>query len=252
MSRFGELEVKGDTIKKFSEKPQSSDGLINGGFFIFKKQILDYLDNRDDCDLEYGALEELAKKNDRNTYMLNPSTPQPLNNSISLASARAGNVIGGGDWGTDRLLPDCIRALLRGEKILIRNPRAIRPWQHVLDPLCGYLLLIQRMLEDGPRFADAWNFGPGENDSAPVERVVKALCEKWGNPGAYIVDNSPHPHEAQYLRLDCSRARSELGWKPRWGLEKAIDATIEWARAYKGGADVKDVCLRQIEEYAAT
>jgi CDP-glucose 4,6-dehydratase len=197
------------------------------------------------------ACSELVTSAYRRSFFSPATDPSP---SVlpCLASARAGNVIGGGDWGVDRLVPDCMRALLKGETILIRSPQAIRPWQHVLEPLSGYLLLIQRLIEDGPSFADAWNFGPGETDAAPVEWVVQTLCEKWGTPGAYTIDNGPHPHEAHYLKLDCSKARSLLGWHPRWGLEKAIDATVEWTREYQSGADLRKVCLRQIEEYEAS
>lgn len=180
---------------------------------------------------------------------------EPLSGAASfpcVASARAGNVIGGGDWGLDRLVPDCMRALLTGAPIAIRNPGAIRPWQHVIEPLCGYLFLIKRLVEDGPRFASAWNFGPGENDAAPVERVVQSLCEKWGSPGAYTIDGGPHPHEAHHLKLDCSKSRTLLGWQPRWGLQQAIHATVEWTRAYQRGADMKDLCLQQIEQYTAS
>lgn len=168
---------------------------------------------------------------------------------VSLASARAGNVIGGGDWAMDRLIPDCIRALLHGEKILIRNPKAIRPWQHVLEPLSGYLLLAQKLYEDGPKFAEGWNFGPEDSDARPVEWIVKHICDTWGQGAAYIVDQGPHPHEASYLKLDCSKAKSVLGWNPRWDLKKAIDMVLKWSIAYKNGADLKQTCLDQIEEY---
>jgi len=188
----------------------------------------------------------------RSFFTPTPDLPTTSSSVPFLASARAGNVIGGGDWGVDRLVPDCIRALLKGEEILIRNPHATRPWQHVLEPLCGYLMLIQRLIEDGPQFADAWNFGPGENDAAPVERVVQSLCAKWGTPDAYTVDTGPNPHEAHYLKLDCSKSRALLGWQPRWDLEQAIDATVEWTRAYQRGDDIKDLCLRQIMAYAGS
>jgi len=188
----------------------------------------------------------------RSFFTPKPDLPNTSPAFPFLASVRAGNVIGGGDWGVDRLVPDCFRALLNGQEILIRSPKAIRPWQHVLEPLHGYLLLIQRLLKDGARFADAWNFGPADTDAAPVEWVVQRLCEKCGAPGAFTVDSASHPHEAHYLKLDCAKARSELGWEPRWDLAKAIDAAVDWFKAYQQGGNVRDVCLHQIEEYEAS
>jgi CDP-glucose 4,6-dehydratase len=171
---------------------------------------------------------------------------------VSLATARAGNVIGGGDWAEDRLLPDCFRALLQGEVIRIRNPQAVRPWQHVLEPLSGYLTLAQRLYEAGTDYAESWNFGPDERDTRTVQWVVGELCARWGENAHYEADTSDHPHEAHILTLDCSKASRRLGWKPRWGLEHALDRTIEWIKAYRDGASMHDVCLRQLHEYVST
>lgn len=168
---------------------------------------------------------------------------------VALASARAGNVIGGGDWGKDRLVPDCIRALLKGEKIAIRSPMAVRPWQHVLEPLGGYLLLAQKLYEEGPAFADAWNFGPEDADARPVEWIVKRICTRWGEGAAYEIDPGDHPHEANYLKLDCSKARARLDWRPRWNLEEAVDRILEWVRAFRRGEDLQEVCSRQVREH---
>lgn len=168
---------------------------------------------------------------------------------VAVASARAGNVIGGGDWATDRLIPDCVRAILQSKKIIIRNPHAIRPWQHVLEPLSGYLTLAQKLYEDGSRYAEAWNFGPYDEDIKSVEWLVKRLCASWGDGASYIIEKGKHLYEAQHLKLDCSKAKSKLGWRPRWNLEKAIDAIEEWTRAYKEGKNVELVCVKQIEEY---
>lgn len=170
---------------------------------------------------------------------------------VALASARAGNVIGGGDWAQDRLICDCIRALLAGERILLRNPAAIRPWQHVLEPLSGYLCLAQKLWEDGPRFAEGWNFGPRDDDARPVEWIVQRLCEKWGQTAAYDIAQGTHPHEAHYLKLDCSKARALLGWQPRMRLEQALDSIIAWTLAYRAGEDMRAFTLHQIDEYVA-
>ncbi len=169
---------------------------------------------------------------------------------VGIASARAGNVIGGGDWATDRLIPDCIGALLGSEAIRIRNPNSIRPWQHVLEPLGGYLSLAQHLYEEGPAFATGWNFGPNEQDAKPVEWIVQKLCDAWGNGSGYIIDAGPHPHEANYLKLDCSKARHLLGWQPRWSLDTALVKIVEWVRAYQQQEDLREICFRQIREYA--
>lgn len=166
---------------------------------------------------------------------------------IAIASARAGNVIGGGDWAKDRLVPDCIRSLLAGEQIRIRSPRAIRPWQHVLEPLFGYLTLARKLYQEGVAYSGAWNFGPEDSDVRPVEWIVKHLCEQWD--GGYIIDKNPQPHEANYLKLDCSKAKSLLGWKPRWDLDTALHNVIGWTRAYRDEKNLHDICLQQIEEY---
>jgi len=168
---------------------------------------------------------------------------------VALASARAGNVIGGGDWATDRLIPDIIRAILADEPVRIRNPHAIRPWQHVLEPLSGYLTLAQRLYEDGPEYAEGWNFGPADEDARPVEWIVKQLCDQWGAGARYVIDIGDHPHEAQYLKLDCSKARMRLGWTPRWSLERALQMIVEWTRAYNSKGSLRETCLQQIELY---
>jgi len=170
---------------------------------------------------------------------------------VCLASARAGNVIGGGDWGIDRLFPDCIRAFLNGENVVIRYPNAVRPWQHVFEPISGYLLLIQKMYENGPKYAGGWNFGPNDYDAKTVEWVIKEICTKWGEGASYEIDKDcgKNFHEANYLKLDCSKAKSLLNWCPKWTLAQAIDCVIEWTKAYKERQNVKEVCLMQIKEY---
>ncbi len=170
---------------------------------------------------------------------------------VALASARAGNVIGGGDWATDRLIPDIIRAFLANQPARIRNPHAIRPWQHALEPLAGYLTLAQRLYESGVEYAEGWNFGPADDDAKPVEWIVRRLCEQWGSGARYEIDRGDHPHEANYLKLDCSKAKTELGWRPRWHLDDALASIIVWAKAYQVGEDLREVTFRQIEHYEA-
>lgn len=194
------------------------------------------------------ACSELVTSAYRNSFF---SSKDHGTQGVAVASARAGNVIGGGDWATDRLIPDCVRAILQNETIIIRNPAAIRPWQHVLEPLSGYLLLAQKLYENGAKYAEAWNFGPEDSDAKPVEWIVKSLCEKWDGNASYRTDTGSHPHEAHYLKLDCSKAKSELGWRPRWDLAQALDRIVDWTKAYKERKGVKEVCLKQIEAYSA-
>jgi CDP-glucose 4,6-dehydratase len=168
---------------------------------------------------------------------------------VALASARAGNVIGGGDWAQDRLIPDVMRAFLASRPVRIRYPQAIRPWQHVLEPLAGYLVLCQRLWEAGPAYAEAWNFGPHDQDARPVVQVVDRLSELWGNGAAWEPDDDPHPHEAHHLKLDCSKAITRLGWRSRWGLEQALEATVAWYRVYQEGLEMRDFTLSQVSAY---
>ncbi|MDK8183527.1 CDP-glucose 4,6-dehydratase [Paenibacillus sp. UMB4589-SE434] len=169
---------------------------------------------------------------------------------VRVATARAGNVIGGGDWAEDRLIPDLIRALINGDQIEIRNPKAVRPWQHVLEPLSGYLLLCQRLYLQGKEYAQAWNFGPQESDAKPVEWIVNQMLKKWPHqhPG-YLVNKQEQCHEANMLKLDCSKAFLELGWTPRWSLDQALDATIQWVDGYLRGMNIKELCEQQIREF---
>lgn len=171
---------------------------------------------------------------------------------VAVATARAGNVIGGGDWAVDRLVPDIIRSVLAGDTIRIRNPHAVRPWQHVLEPLSGYLTLARRLYEDGPEFGEGWNFGPLDTDAKPVEWIVQWICQRWGENSRYEIDNGDHPHEAHYLKLDCSKARVRIGWQPRWNLDKALESIIEWTHYYRSGDDLQTVCMKQIDAYVDT
>jgi CDP-glucose 4,6-dehydratase len=169
---------------------------------------------------------------------------------VGLASARAGNVIGGGDWAKDRLIPDVVSALLKEQTIVIRNPQAIRPWQHVLEPLSGYLVLVQHLCEDGEAYAEGWNFGPRDEDAKPVEWIVKKMCDYWGGDASYEIDQGAHPHEAHYLKLDCSKAKARLGWQPSWSLDTTLEKVLEWVSAYQEGMNMRDVCFQQIDAYS--
>ena len=167
-----------------------------------------------------------------------------------LGSARAGNVIGGGDWGEDRLIPDVMRAVAAGRPIPIRNPDAVRPWQHVLNPLAGYLILAQALYADPGRAAGGWNFGPAQDDARPVRWVADRLTALWPDELAWEVDPGPHPHEARWLALDSTKARERLGWRPRWDLERALESIVEWHLAHRDGEDMRAVTVRQIEAFA--
>ncbi len=170
---------------------------------------------------------------------------------VGVASARAGNVIGGGDWAPDRLVPDIVRAWAAGEAVMIRNPDAVRPWQHVLEPLSGYLLLAERLYADGAAYAESWNFGPAEADGQPVRDVVEKMAALWnaggGAPARWEFDAAEHVHEAHLLRLSSAKACSRLGWSPRWGLDETLAQTVEWYKDFYGGRDVRERSLRQIE-----
>ncbi len=196
-----------------------------------------------------GCAELVTAAYRRSFFNAQDSNGSTVQHGAAIASARAGNVIGGGDWAVDRLICDCIRSLLSDKKIVIRNPEAIRPWQHVLEPLSGYLLLAQKLYHEGSRYAEGWNFGPNDEDAKKVEWIVQRLCHKWGKDASYVYDGTSHPHEAHYLKLDCSKAKAMLGWSPRWNLEKAIDSIVEWVLAYRSGKDMREVSLKQLDDY---
>ena len=190
---------------------------------------------------------------------------------LAVATARAGNVIGGGDWAKDRLIPDILRAIEAGEPVRIRNPYSIRPWEHVLEPLAGYLQLAENLYTEGQKFAEAWNFGPSDDDAKPVEWIVERMCGLWNEdqsckatklqsfkgadaalPAAtYAIDDGEHPHEANYLKLDCSKSRQELGWQPRWNLLQTLGKIVEWHRGYISKEGMRVISQKQIEEYLA-
>jgi CDP-glucose 4,6-dehydratase len=168
---------------------------------------------------------------------------------IAMATARAGNVIGGGDWAQDRLMPDILRALEKHEPVQIRNPHAIRPWQHVLEPLSGYLSLAERLYTHGQADAEGWNFGPRDEDARPVQWIVEHMCSIWGQGASWTLQPGDHPHEASFLKLDISKACQRLKWAPRWTLETALRHITVWHQAWLSGQDMRALCLSQIEQY---
>lgn len=170
--------------------------------------------------------------------------------NIPVASARAGNVIGGGDWARDRLIPDLIGAFNSGKPSIIRSPKSIRPWQHVIEPLYGYLLLAEQLGgSNGMKFSEAWNFGPNENDAKSVEWIANYMMTKWGKHASWKVDDNYNPHETNALRLDSSKSRERLGWKSRWDLAEALDAIIEWNELFLTGSDMREITLSQVNTY---
>lgn len=192
------------------------------------------------------ACAELVTSAFRNSFF-NSSTY--AKHGVAIASARAGNVIGGGDWAADRLVPDIVRAIARGETVSVRKPHAIRPWQHVLEPLSGYLLLAEKLYCDGMHYSEAWNFGPNDSDAQPVQVIVERLTSQWGDNARWALDDGDHPHEATFLKLDCSKARARLGWRPRWDLGHSLDNIVAWYKAAARQEDMRAVTLAQIDAY---
>jgi CDP-glucose 4,6-dehydratase len=170
---------------------------------------------------------------------------------VATATVRAGNVIGGGDWAQDRLIPDVLAAFEQGRKVDIRNPNAIRPWQHVMEPLRGYLTLAEQLFEHGPSFCEGWNFGPNDEDAKPVGWIVEQMAALWGNDAQWQVDTGEHPHEAQYLKLDISKARSRLDWHPALRLQDALALIIDWSKQRAAGANMRQLTLSQLLAYQA-
>lgn len=170
---------------------------------------------------------------------------------VHVASARAGNVIGGGDWASDRLIPDFFRAADQGQPVSCRYPAALRPWQHVLEPLSGYVALAEALMERGDEVAQAWNFGPSEDDALPVSWILDRLTDLYGGPG-WIRDGNHHPHEAGLLKLDSSKARQRLDWHPVWRLNQALEETVSWHQAWRQSKNMRQVSLDQIRRFLAT
>jgi len=189
---------------------------------------------------------ELLISSFRNSYY---PTSQYNKHKTAIASVRAGNVIGGGDWAEDRLIPDIIRAFQEGERVEIRNPNAIRPWQHVLEPLSGYIQLAKLLVTNGSEYSEAWNFGPKDDDARPVQWIVEYLAEQWRNNASWAIDEGKHPHEANYLKLDCSKAYARLNWHPKWDLSRALLEVVRWHQEEDVEGKFEKICMTQIEEY---
>lgn len=169
-------------------------------------------------------------------------------NSPNLASARAGNVIGGGDWAQDRLIPDILRAFENAESVIVRNPISTRPWQHVLEPLSGYLILAQELYNDSS-YAEGWNFGPKDEDCQSVSQILEKMVVQWGKGAKWELDINSNPHEAGFLKLDCSKAKNKLLWEPNWNLDKTLKLIVQWHQDWLAGMNANELCRKQIKEY---
>ena len=205
----------------------------------------DALGGHDPYSSSKGAAELLISSY-RNSYFPQDKYSE---HKTAIASARAGNVIGGGDWAEDRLIPDIIKAFKNNEKVIIRNPKSTRPWQHVLEPLSGYLKLAEQLEKNGDQYAEAWNFGPAEIDARPVQWIVEKMAKLWGENANWINDKSEHLHEANYLKLDCSKAHMKLNWYPRWDLSETLLRIVEWHKLKDAHNNYRKLCLTQINDY---
>ena len=170
-------------------------------------------------------------------------------NTASIATARAGNVIGGGDWAEDRLIPDILKSFEESKPVVVRNPHSTRPWQHVLEPLSGYLVLAQKLYTNGDEFAEGWNFGPKDQDCKPVSWILDKMIKYWDDNASWVLDKDNNPHEAVFLKLDCSKAANRLKWAPKWDLQLTIKSIVDWHKIYINGGDIKDHCLSEIYNY---
>ncbi len=193
---------------------------------------------------------ELVTASYRNSFF-NPA--KYAQHGTAVATVRAGNVIGGGDWALDRIVPDILRAFTASKLLVIRNPTAIRPWQHVLEPLSGYLLLAEKLYDAEGKYAESWNFGPNESDATSVQNIVEKIKLLWGErSGGQLLDETKHPHEAHYLKLDCSKAKMQLGWWPRWSLDTTLDYIVKWHQAWLSGEKMRHYTINEINDYMNT
>ncbi len=185
---------------------------------------------------------ELVTSAYRNSFYYSADT-------ASIATARAGNVIGGGDWAEDRLIPDILKAFEKSQPVVIRNPLSTRPWQHVLEPISGYLILAEHLYQNGDEFDQAWNFGPKEDDCKPVNWILDKMVSEWGKGASWELDNNSNPHEAGFLKLDCSKAAAKLNWQPIWNLEHTLDLIVNWHQDWRAEKNMNQKCLQEIANY---
>ncbi len=225
----------------------TTDKVYDNREWVYPYREVDRLGGRDPYSASKAAAEIVVASYRASFFGANSQS------SAQIATARAGNVIGGGDWAKDRLVPDCLRAFSQGEAVRLRYPQAVRPWQHVLEPIAGYIRLSERLLSvDAPRFACAWNFGPDTNGNATVGDVAKLTARLWGdNALVELEEGEDRPHEAGLLRLDITRAQNELGWQPCWSIEQALQATVDWHRGWLTDRDMRDYTLSQIQDFQA-
>jgi CDP-glucose 4,6-dehydratase len=206
----------------------------------------DHLGGRDPYSNSKACAELVVSCYNKSFFQTNNSA----GHAVALASARAGNVLGGGDWAKDRLIPDMVRAFAAGETVSIRSPHAIRPWQHVLEALNGYLLLAERLVEDGGKFAGPWNFGPAGSDLKPVEWIVRSLANYWGSGARWEYAASTDLPEANILKIDWSKASAGLGWKPALGLSRSLEWVTQWYKGFYAGRSARDLCVEQLTQFS--
>jgi CDP-glucose 4,6-dehydratase len=223
----------------------TSDKCYENREWIYPYRETDPMGGHDPYSSSKGCAELVAA-----AYRASYFPPSRLSeHGTALASVRAGNVIGGGDWALDRLIPDLVRAFEAGEAPVIRSPGSVRPWQHVLEALVGYVAIAEHLLAGEAHFADAWNFGPADEDAKPVAWIVNRIAKAWGVESGWRDWQGDAPHEADLLKLDCSKARAELGWRPTLTLDQAIDSIVAWHKAVAAGEDARDVSRRQIRDF---
>ncbi len=185
-----------------------------------------------------------------NTYRQSFFNPKDFqNHGVALASVRAGNVIGGGDWAEDRIIPDCIKAFINHKEVVVRSPQAVRPWQHVIELLYGYLLLGEKLYTNGAAFSEAWNFGPEDKNLKSVQWILERMVKLWGEGASWKIDNNQQPHETDYLKLKNDKAKARLGWNPQWDMDIVLEKTVAWYQAFENGEDMEKFSMEQIEGY---
>lgn len=225
----------------------TSDKCYENQEWVWSYRENDAIGGHDPYSSSKGCAELVA--NAYNSSFFKPDSDK--NQTVALASVRAGNVIGGGDWADDRLIPDIVTAFMNNKAVEIRSPNAIRPWQHVLEPLGGYLLLAEKLWEGGQQYSGGWNFGPQGDDNLAVAKIVAAMAKLWGSEANWSIQPGKHPHEAHTLKLDCAKAHSQLGWQTRWQIADALEKTVAWYKAFAAGTDVNEFSREQIRQFMA-